>query len=228
MKYSYLCFVIIIISTACFSDTIYWEDGTKWENVSVTRIAQDSEKTSKPYYLVIETGEQSKPFGVKGGVIDKRFIAIVCEEKQKIIDQYQLTITKLKAEYEKVCNDYKQAQRKWSAERELVEIKKRRLEDRTTERRGEQFQSGASLSPSPLQGKDGTQNYTTVIPEKDQSVRISRRETATKSSGSTVYVTDTGKKYHRGSCGYLRKSRISISKQEARKQDYTRCSRCKP
>ncbi len=44
----------------------------------------------------------------------------------------------------------------------------------------------------------------------------------------TVYITRTGSKYHRGSCSYLRKSRIPISLKEAKRRGYTPCSRCNP
>ena len=42
-----------------------------------------------------------------------------------------------------------------------------------------------------------------------------------------VYVTRTGKKYHRDGCSSLRRSKISISLVEA-KQRYGPCSRCNP
>ena len=42
-----------------------------------------------------------------------------------------------------------------------------------------------------------------------------------------VYVTKTGKKYHRGSCSYLRRSKILISLEEA-KLRYSPCSLCGP
>ena len=43
----------------------------------------------------------------------------------------------------------------------------------------------------------------------------------------TVYVTRTGKKYHRDGCSSLRRSKIPISLAEA-KQQYGPCSRCNP
>lgn len=43
----------------------------------------------------------------------------------------------------------------------------------------------------------------------------------------TVYITRTGAKYHRGSCRYLRYSKISISLERA-KQNYEPCSVCRP
>ena len=49
-----------------------------------------------------------------------------------------------------------------------------------------------------------------------------------KSSSITVYITKTGKKYHRGSCSYLRSSKIPISLKNAVARGYTPCSRCRP
>ena len=58
----------------------------------------------------------------------------------------------------------------------------------------------------------------------------SEEETDTELEQSTdeaVYVTNTGKKYHRGSCSSLRESQIPISLAEAKKK-YDPCNRCKP
>jgi len=44
----------------------------------------------------------------------------------------------------------------------------------------------------------------------------------------TVYVTETGTKYHRGSCSYLKRSKISITLENAKSRGYTPCSRCNP
>ena len=46
-------------------------------------------------------------------------------------------------------------------------------------------------------------------------------------ASETVYVTRTGKKYHRDGCSSLRRSKIPISLAEA-KQRYGACSRCSP
>jgi hypothetical protein len=43
----------------------------------------------------------------------------------------------------------------------------------------------------------------------------------------TVYVTNTGTKYHRDGCRYLRQSRIPMKLSEAKKR-YDPCSVCKP
>ena len=44
----------------------------------------------------------------------------------------------------------------------------------------------------------------------------------------TVYITNTGKKYHNSGCRYLSKSRIPISLTQAKQRGYTACSACRP
>lgn len=47
-------------------------------------------------------------------------------------------------------------------------------------------------------------------------------------SAQTVYVTNTGKKYHEGSCRYLHSSSISMTLQNAHDSGYEPCKVCKP
>lgn len=62
-----------------------------------------------------------------------------------------------------------------------------------------------------------------------QPVSAEPKEKSEGSSKSeTVYVTKTGKKYHRGSCSYLRSSRIPKDLRQAIDAGYTACSRCRP
>lgn len=67
-----------------------------------------------------------------------------------------------------------------------------------------------------------------------QQSRSTSSTTKSNSSSSntdvstTVYITNTGNKYHRDGCSYLRSSQISISKNNAISQGYTACSRCNP
>ncbi len=44
----------------------------------------------------------------------------------------------------------------------------------------------------------------------------------------TVYVTNTGEKYHRGSCQHLRRSKTPISLSVAKAQGYEACKVCRP
>lgn len=49
-----------------------------------------------------------------------------------------------------------------------------------------------------------------------------------KGSSGTVYITNTGAKYHRGSCKWLYASKIPISKSEAIAEGYEPCKVCRP
>lgn len=46
--------------------------------------------------------------------------------------------------------------------------------------------------------------------------------------GTTVYITNTGSKYHVNGCQYLSKSQIAISLSDAKSQGYEPCKRCNP
>lgn len=46
--------------------------------------------------------------------------------------------------------------------------------------------------------------------------------------GTTVYITDTGKKYHLDGCSSLSKSKHAISLSDAKAQGYGACKRCNP
>ncbi|MCH8290197.1 hypothetical protein IH992_03715 [Candidatus Poribacteria bacterium] len=44
----------------------------------------------------------------------------------------------------------------------------------------------------------------------------------------TVHATKTGKKYHKGDCRYLEKSKVGTTVLEARQKGLTACKVCKP
>lgn len=47
-------------------------------------------------------------------------------------------------------------------------------------------------------------------------------------SAITVYITDTGERYHRGSCRHLSHSKHAVSLKEAKQRGYTPCKVCRP
>ena len=53
-------------------------------------------------------------------------------------------------------------------------------------------------------------------------------ETQPQTIETTVYVTNTGSKYHSAGCQYLSKSQIAISPSDAKAQGYGACSKCNP
>ena len=46
--------------------------------------------------------------------------------------------------------------------------------------------------------------------------------------GTTVYITRTGKRYHREGCSSLSRSKIPTTLSDAKAQGYTPCQRCSP
>lgn len=50
----------------------------------------------------------------------------------------------------------------------------------------------------------------------------------TPNKSQTVYITNTGKKYHLGSCSSLSKSKIPMNLKDAKAKGYTPCSKCHP
>jgi hypothetical protein len=65
---------------------------------------------------------------------------------------------------------------------------------------------------------ESTPEPTPVVEETPQEEPVSE----------TVYITESGAKYHRDGCQYLSHSQIAISKDDAIAQGYTPCSRCNP
>lgn len=53
-------------------------------------------------------------------------------------------------------------------------------------------------------------------------------EAQTDFKEQTVYITKTGEKYHRSGCRYLKKSKISVSLEDAVASGYSPCKVCKP
>ena len=67
-------------------------------------------------------------------------------------------------------------------------------------------------------------------PKTDKSAesRTSSEQPAPDADKITVYVTKSGKKYHKKGCQHLRRSSRAISLSEAVAKGYEPCSRCKP
>ena len=64
-----------------------------------------------------------------------------------------------------------------------------------------------------------------------KSVTVKRSNSNKKSNtgtGGTVYITESGSKFHRAGCRYLWHSSIAISRSKALARGYTPCSVCKP
>lgn len=79
---------------------------------------------------------------------------------------------------------------------------------------------------------DETVTSETSNNSNDNSIKTNNSTTTNsyvnEDQSTTVYITNTGSKYHRIGCSYLRKSQHAISKSDAISQGYEACSRCNP
>jgi len=77
---------------------------------------------------------------------------------------------------------------------------------------------------------DGTPIYTEKDLNSGGSMEVTGGDTMNEETPvtDTVYITDTGKKYHRKGCKYLWGSGTPISRKQAEERGYTPCSECKP
>lgn len=55
---------------------------------------------------------------------------------------------------------------------------------------------------------------------------VCEHEIENEEQSETVYVTKTGKCYHKKDCICLKKSKIEISKDQAENNEYVECSKC--
>lgn len=64
--------------------------------------------------------------------------------------------------------------------------------------------------------------------EPQPAAPVLKSPASTKTSDVTVYITETGEKYHVGSCRYLSHSKIPIGLSDAQSQGYAPCKVCSP
>lgn len=89
--------------------------------------------------------------------------------------------------------------------------------------------TGKSKGTCTIKAKVNKKTYTckvTVKVNKKAVKKATSKKVKKAVNSSTVYITATGHKYHRGNCGYLSRSKYSISLKDAKARGYTACSRC--
>ena len=80
--------------------------------------------------------------------------------------------------------------------------------------------------------KGFTKGYVRGYDEGAEEDNVSNNSSKNVSSSSspqitaTVYVTNTGSKYHKNGCQYLHSSKIAIDLNDAKRQGYDPCSKC--
>lgn len=105
------------------------------------------------------------------------------------------------------------------------------MEERATlEDKVESLTSDLNEYESYLEAKDNEiirlQNIVDSMEESGSSYYGESAYLQSDTQSITVYVTNTGSKYHENGCQYLRESKIAISLSNAKAQGYDACSRC--
>ena len=153
-----------------------------------------------------------------------------------------------------ICTDYSDLKEKVSSQEKTIENKnetiskykknEKELKDTIAEYEEQINFMNKYIAICPSDGKSTFHQYTCehydssvsfsafVIPEAKRQgfkpCKYCEKDNKTKASkNNSVYITDSGSKYHREWCSYL-KSKNIIDKDEAIEQGYEPCSRCNP
>ena len=73
---------------------------------------------------------------------------------------------------------------------------------------------------------DTTEAVENISENSDSSEHVTQNNISPDDKSETVYVTASGKKYHKNGCSYLTSTQRSVSLTEAQSKGYTPCSRC--
>lgn len=144
------------------------------------------------------------------------------DEKNKVIENNP----ELQKLQEQVVN-LQNANQSLSDNNKKLEEEKTTLENEKNElnkKLDEAQKTSSATSSSANANSSSSQNSNNT----NKSVKSQVSESSTDSQGYTVYITKTGKKYHRSNCSSLSKSKISIDINDAKSQGYTACSKCNP
>lgn len=141
------------------------------------------------------------------------------EEKDNKIKDNEKKITELQQEDKK--NEINQSIKTLESEKQKLEEEKKTLEGekQTLTTQIEELKKTSSILTERKNAKVSQSSTSTT---SSTPVKTSAQNT----NSAIVYVTNTGKKYHRSSCSYLKKSKIQMNLSEAQSEGYTPCSKC--
>jgi len=90
------------------------------------------------------------------------------------------------------------------------------------------YKYGSKVSSSTSSKSTPSTSAATPLPKVISTPSSAKAPQSTQNQNVTVYVTKSGKKYHVDGCSFLRKSKIPMSLEEAKKEGYTPCEKCNP
>lgn len=83
-----------------------------------------------------------------------------------------------------------------------------------------------TVAPTPIPTSVPTAVPTSAPTAEPNNTAVYNESGSNSDTDDTVYITNTGRKYHRSGCRYLRESREGISLSKAEARGYTPCKVC--
>lgn len=114
------------------------------------------------------------------------------------------------------------------AEEERIAAEKKAEEERIAAEKAEQERLAAEKAEQERLAAEKAEQERLAAEKAEQEKQEAAKaaEQSNSETSETVYVTNTGSKYHRAGCQYLRKSQIPISLSDAKASGYSACSKC--
>ena len=220
------------------------------ENEEVKKV-KDKNQTIKGKFQILKKNNKFFKFILNGKnmailILSFLLFCALCAYTNPVdVTQYENKITELNAklEYnEKQITNLQEANKllqesnsKLEEEKSTLEGEKQTLENEKNEltTKVDELKNASSTSSTTTSSSSEIQKSSTSTASSSTSNSKSSSVTSTTSSTNndqsyTVYITNTGSKYHSASCSYLRKSKIAITLNEAKSKGYTACSKCNP
>ena len=94
------------------------------------------------------------------------------------------------------------------------------------ENAGYDYTSDSPQADTTAKAQTQTKTQTQAVSKTSATGSPAVTETDADPQSKIVYITDTGKKYHRDGCQYLRESRHAISLEDAQNEGYSPCKKC--
>jgi len=145
------------------------------------------------------------------------------KQKENKIKDNEKKVTELQQEDKK--NEINESIRLLETEKQKLEEEKKTLEGekQTLTNQIEELKKTSSILTERKNAKV-SQNSSNSNPNASSSNKVTT--TAQNTNSRIVYITNTGKKYHRAGCSYLKKSKIETTMSNAVSSGYTPCSKC--
>lgn len=176
-----------------------------------------------PRYAIVSAGQDNQYGHPSQSIMDRLTSKIT--NVYRTDENGTIVITsdgeRLKIDFEKSAELKKENAPPEKEEQSTEEIKKETTQDNSqTVESNTQSNSSSNGNTGSGGGNSSNQENT------GSSGSVSKPAPPATDGVEEVYITNTGKKYHRGGCRYLKKSKIPISLEKAKGQGYGPCSVC--